>query len=84
MQKMQRGHSHITLKITTMDLNKLLQLPTETLREPKTQSMVSDLIICLRDGVSITSWLEDCSEDPDAYPYTPDDLETFLFTINQL
>lgn len=67
-----------------MDLNKLKQLPDETLREPKTASLIIDLLHCLKTNTSLEIWAEDLFEDPDAYDYSADDLEEFIFIIQNL
>ena len=41
--------------------------------------ILRDYLICLKDGVALQSWSEDIQEEPDVYPYSADDLETFLF-----
>lgn len=49
--------------------------------EQKQAEMQTDLKKCLADGVKLTNWLEDIRDEPDAYPYSADDLETFLFSL---
>jgi len=63
------------------NLNNLLQLSETDLHEYKTQMLVIDLLICLKDKVSINNWIEDTQDEPTAYSYTTDELKTFLLSI---
>jgi hypothetical protein len=63
------------------NLNNLSILTVKELREDNTKELVADLLMCLKDKVSINSWIEDTQDEPTAYPYTTDELKTFLLTI---
>jgi len=68
----------------TFDLNKLKRLSIEYLREEKTQQMIGDLVILLKNGLDVDIWNEDVMNDPKAYSYTPDELEHFLYQVSSL
>jgi len=63
-------------------LNKVSLFTTEYLRKPTTGLLIADAIICIKDKVSFNSWAEDIEEAPEDYAYTSDDLEIFLFHLN--
>jgi hypothetical protein len=62
-------------KITLQSLKKI---PTLSLREIKGE-IIKDYIICINDNVTLENWLQDLNDEPDAYSYTSDELEEFIF-----
>jgi len=63
------------------NLNDIKKLSVRALREFKTKELIGDLIICLKGDVAINNWIEDTRDEPSAYPYTTDELKTFLLSI---
>ena len=62
-------------------IDNLIANPTPLLRDLN-PNLILDLIICIKDNVSLNSWLEDVSDEPEAYPYTYDDLRYFLSLLD--
>lgn len=62
-------------------MDKLSSIPTKDLREINAE-IIRDYIICIADKVSLDCWAEDLQDDPDAYSYTIDELEQFIFLLN--
>lgn len=61
------------------------QLSVETLRNHNNQHIIVDLIICIKTGVSIHSWLEDIYEaEEGTYPYTPEEANQILVELHLL
>ena len=67
-------------EIQTECLRGLFNCSSATLRDVNAE-ILRDYLICLKDGVDLQSWLEDVQDEPDAYPYSADDLTTFLSLI---
>ena len=68
--------------LETLTITDFADLDTEYLRQHHVQHVVTDLIICFKDKIALTSWLEDIRDDPDAYPdYTYDEVQTFFLCL---
>jgi hypothetical protein len=55
----------------------------EELNDPKIKEMIQDHEICIKDGVAISSWIEDVREAPEDYPYNEYELKGFLDRISE-
>jgi len=53
---------------------------TEILNTPA--SILKDYLLCLVTNVPTHQWAEDLKDEPDAYDYTIDELETFIYLLN--